>query len=59
MTTHATMESGVLAEKFPQTQWVSFGATCHDMHTTREHIYLCDLEEFCERLKNIIHTMYI
>jgi acetylornithine deacetylase/succinyl-diaminopimelate desuccinylase-like protein len=32
------------------------GATCHNMHTTREHIYLRDLEEFCERLERIIDS---
>lgn len=52
--THATVEVGILADKYPGTQWVSIGATCHNMHTTREHIYLRDLEEFCERLERII-----
>lgn len=51
---HATMEAGTLAEKYPNTEWVSIGASCHDMHTTREHIYLSDLEEFCGRLEKII-----
>jgi len=54
VTTHATVEVGTLAEKYPGTQWVSIGATCHNMHTTREHIYLSDLEEFCERLERVI-----
>jgi di/tripeptidase len=52
--THATVEVGILADKYPGTQWLSMGATCHNMHTTREHIYLADLEEFCERLERII-----
>ncbi len=55
--THATIEVSTLAEKYPKTEWVSVGATCHDMHTTREHIHLCDLEEFCERMKRIITRM--
>lgn len=54
--THATVEVGILADKYPGTQWVSIGATCHNMHTTREHIYLRDLEEFCERLERIIES---
>lgn len=54
--THATVEVGILADKYPGTQWVSIGATCHNMHTTREHIALADLEEFCERLERIIMT---
>jgi dipeptidase D len=54
--THATVEVGILADKYPGTQWVSIGATCHNMHTTREHIVLSDLEEFCERLEKIIHS---
>lgn len=54
ITMHATMEAGTLAEKFPNTEWVSIGASCHDMHTIREHIYLTDLEEFCGRLEKII-----
>lgn len=54
MVTHATVEVGTLAEKYPDTEWISIGATCHDMHTTREHIYLSDLEEFCERMEKII-----
>ena len=53
---HATMEAGTLAEKFPNTEWVSIGASCNDMHTTGEHIYLRDLEEFCGRLERIITT---
>lgn len=56
MTTHATVEVGTLAEKYPNTEWVSIGATCHDMHTTNEHIYLADLEEFCERLERVIQS---
>ena len=56
ITMHATMEAGTLAEKFPETQWVSIGASCHDMHTTREHIYLADLEEFCGRFEKIIQS---
>lgn len=54
---HATMEAGTLAEKSPTTEWVSIGATCHDMHTTREHIYKADLKEFCERLEVIIWNL--
>lgn len=56
ITMHATMEAGTLAQKFPNTQWVSIGASCHDMHTTGEHIYRADLEEFCGRLERIITT---
>ncbi len=54
ITTHATVEVWILAQKYPNTQWISVGATCHNMHTTREHIHLADLEEFCERLERII-----
>jgi len=50
------MECGTLAEKYPCTEWISIGVTCHDMHTTREHIYLSDLEEFCERLERVIQS---
>jgi di/tripeptidase len=50
------MESGTLAEKYPCTEWVSIGATCHDMHTTNEHIYTADLQEFCGRLEKIIKS---
>lgn len=57
MVTHATVEVGTLAEKYPDTEWISIGASCHDMHTTREHIYLADLEEFCERMERIIEIM--
>ena len=54
--THATVEVGILADKYPGTQWISMGATCHNMHTSREHIYLADLEEFCERLERVIQS---
>jgi dipeptidase D len=57
MVTHATVEVGTLAEKYPDTEWISIGATCHDMHTTREHIYLADLEEFCQRMERIIQSI--
>ena len=51
------VEVGILADTYPGTQWVSIGATCHNMqYTTREHIYLRDLEEFCERLERIIDS---
>lgn len=53
-TMHATMEAGMLSVKYPDTQWVSMCATCHDMHTTREHIYKADLKEFCGRLERVI-----
>lgn len=52
--THATVEVGILADKYPGTQWLSMGATCHNMHTTREHVHLADLEEFCERLERVV-----
>lgn len=51
---HATMEAGILAEKYPDTEWVSMGATVYNMHSIHEHIYKKDLEEFCHRLERVV-----
>jgi dipeptidase D len=53
-TTHAAVECGLLAKKYPQTEWISVGATISDMHTTKESIKTKDLEEFVERMENMI-----
>ncbi|MCB9807392.1 hypothetical protein H6768_06005 [Candidatus Peribacteria bacterium] len=57
ITMHATMEAGILTERYPDIQWVSLGATVHGMHTTHEHIYKADLEEFCGRIELIVSTL--
>lgn len=57
ITMHATMEAGTLAQKYPQTSWVSIGATCHDMHTAQEHIYRKDLKEFTRRTASLLRTL--
>lgn len=57
ITTHATVEVWPLSSKYPKTEWVSIGATCHNMHTTEEHIYLEDFKIFYERLGYIIDTL--
>jgi dipeptidase D len=50
-TTHAAVECGILSKKYPQTEWISVGATISDMHTTRESILVKDFEEFVERME--------
>ncbi len=57
ITTHATVEVWPLSSKYPKTEWVSIGATCHNMHTPEEHIYLEDFKIFYERLGYIIDTL--
>lgn len=54
VTTHATMEAGILAQKFPETTWVSLGATIHGMHTIDEHIFIRDFEVFAHRMRSLI-----
>ncbi len=54
LTTHAAVECGLLAKKYPQTEWISVGATISDMHTTRESIKIKDFEEFIERMELFI-----
>lgn len=54
ITTHATVEAGLLSKKYPQTEWVSVGATISDMHTTRESLRIKDFEEFVEKLERLI-----
>lgn len=54
ITIHAAVEAGVLAEKFPHTQWVSVGATVHHMHTTKEYIKTKDFERFIERMEKFL-----
>ncbi len=58
LTTHAAVEAGLLSKKYPQTQWLSVGATIHDMHTTRESITTKDFEEFVERMEKFISIIY-
>ncbi len=50
VTTHAAVECGLLAQKYPRTEWISVGATVHNMHTVEEHIKTKDFEEFVERM---------
>jgi len=57
ITIHATVEAGMLAQKYPQTQWVSIGATIHHMHTTEEYIETKDFEKFVERMEALIATL--
>lgn len=57
ITIHATVEAGMLAQKYPQTQWVSVGATIHYMHTTEEYIETKDFEKFVERMEALIATV--
>jgi len=57
ITIHATVEAGMLAQKYPQTQWVSVGATIHHMHTTDEYIETKDFEKFVERMEALITTI--
>lgn len=57
ITIHATVEAGMLAQKYPKTQWVSVGATIHNMHTTEEYINIRDFEEFVERMETLIATL--
>jgi di/tripeptidase len=57
VTTHAAVEVGMLAQKYPQTQWVSVGATVHNMHTTEEYIEIKDFEKFVERMETLIATL--
>lgn len=54
ITTHAAVECGILAKKYPQTEWVSVGASISDMHTTRESIKIHDFREFTERMEALI-----
>ncbi len=58
LTTHAAVEAGLLSKKYPQTQWLSVGATIHDMHTTKESITTKDLEAFTERMEKFISIIY-
>lgn len=58
LTTHAAVEAGLLSKKYPQTQWLSVGATIHDMHTTKESIATKDLEAFTERMEKFISIIY-
>jgi|GEM_PF-1980154 len=52
--THATVECGLLSEKYPETTWISVGVTIHNMHTVNEYIEIRDLEKFVERMENFL-----
>jgi dipeptidase D len=51
---HAAVECGILAKKYPQTNWVSVGATINNMHTTQESIQIQDFQKFVERMEQIL-----
>lgn len=51
---HATVECGLLAQKYPEITWISVWATVHNMHTIKEYIEVKDFAEFVEKLERYI-----
>ncbi len=54
---HAGLECGIIGEKFPGMDMVSFGPTLEAVHTPEERIHIDTVERFWEHLLAILRTM--
>ncbi len=51
---HAGLECGILAEKYPGIDMVSFGPTIEGAHSPDERVKIADVEKFYNLLRNIL-----
>lgn len=54
---HAGLECGLIGEKYPQMEMLSFGPTLKDVHTPSEKIEIDSVEKSWTLLKNIIKEL--
>ena len=54
---HAGLECGVIGEKYPGMQMVSFGPTIVDPHSPNERVQISTVEKFWNYLKLILETL--
>ena len=51
---HAGLECGILKEKLPETDMISFGPNLYDVHTSEEHLSISSVERTWEFLKALL-----
>ena len=54
---HAGLECGVIGEKYPGMQMVSFGPTIVDPHSPNERVQISTVEKFWSYLKLVLETL--
>jgi dipeptidase D len=51
---HAGLECGIIGEKYPGMDMVSFGPTMREVHSPNEHLYIDTVEKFYTFLLGIL-----
>jgi dipeptidase D len=54
---HAGLECGVIGEKYPGMQMISFGPTIVDPHSPNERVQISSVEKFWNYLKTVLETL--
>jgi dipeptidase D len=54
---HAGLECGVIGEKYPGMQMVSFGPTIVDPHSPNERVQISTVESFWKFLKAVLEKI--
>lgn len=54
---HAGLECGVIGEKYPNMQMVSFGPTIVDPHSPNERVQISSVESFWNYLKQVLENL--
>lgn len=57
MAIHAGLECGVIGEKYPGMQMISFGPTIVDPHSPNERVQISTVEKFWNYLKVVLETL--
>ena len=54
---HAGLECGIIGEKYPGMDMVSFGPTMREVHSPNEHLYIDTVEKFYAFLLGILQNV--
>jgi dipeptidase D len=54
---HAGLECGVIGEKYPDMQLISFGPTIVDAHSPHERVKISSVENFWRYLKSVLESL--
>ena len=54
---HAGLECGIIGEKYPGMDMVSFGPTMREVHSPNEHLYIDTVPKFYEFLLGILKNV--
>lgn len=54
---HAGLECGVIGDKYPSMQMVSFGPTIVDPHSPNERVQISSVESFWNYLKLVLENL--